>query len=101
MSPVVFRLTFPCAIDSRQYLLRYVAGTVLGVGRTGGEEKDIGSRGERRDVNQLIRGRSIPLPAAVRAEGGAQGAGEGLVSEEDDGQGRPVRCSRVATTGQG
>ena len=51
MSPVVFRLTFPCAIDSRQYLLRYVAGTVLGVGRTGGEEKDIGSRGEREETS--------------------------------------------------
>lgn len=98
MSPVVFRLTFPCVIDSRQYLLRYVAGTVLGAGRTGGEEKDVGSRGER-DVSQLIRGRSIPLPAEVRAEGGAQGAGGGLVREEDDGQGRPVQCSRVATTG--
>lgn len=78
--------------------MRYVAGTVLGAGGTRGEEKDIGSRGER-DVNQLITEMSIPLPAEVRAEGGAQGAGGGLVSEEDDGQGRLVQYSSVATTG--
>lgn len=76
--------------------MRYVAGTVLGAGGTRGEEKDIGSRGER-DVNQLITEMSIPLPAEVRAEGGAQGAGGGLVSEEDDGQGRLVQYSSVAT----
>lgn len=70
-------------------------------GEQEGRKKTLAHVERERDVNQLIRGRSIPLPAEVRAEGGAQGAGEGLVSEEDDGQGRPVRCSRVATTGQG
>lgn len=78
-------------------MLRYVAGTVLGAGRTEGRKKTLAH--VERDVSQLIRGRSMPLPAEVRAEGGAQGAGGGLVSEEDDGQGRPVQCSRVAATG--
>lgn len=41
----------------------------------------------------------MPLPAEVRADGGAQGAGGGLVSEDGNDQGRLVQYSRVATTG--